>query len=166
MPCLLALLGLSLTACGGGEDEVVGIHLTGIDGGFDDGVASGPGDTGADGETGDAGGEGGVPGEDPLSKADPEFGLWCEPQPEMGHYSSCEFKSDCSALDTCFQWEGGSSLCSNHCYDDRDCPGIPGCGAAPSCVRNVCALQCDANGECPEPMTCGVLPALGVRLCM
>jgi hypothetical protein len=159
---LLIALVVQVSACGLGDDEVVGIQVS--DSGF---VEEGAGDTNADGE-GDSsrGSETGGQNEDPLNFADPTGALSCAPQPGQGMYSACEIKSDCDATDSCFFWGEGQTLCSRQCFADADCPSIPGCGAKPTCTRDVCTLECSDEEHCPNGMTCTPFPAIGVRICM
>ena len=145
---------------------MVGVQLTGVDGELDDGLATGADEAADDGETGLGEGETGQPHQDPFPAADPGSLGVCAPQPDEGLFAPCAQRSDCGASDICFMWTDESTLCSNHCNVDADCPALPGCGAAASCVRDVCALECDEDGQCPEPMSCGYLPALGVRICL
>ena len=163
----LIVLAIALQgfACGEGADELVGIHVS------DPSMGSGEwgGDEGAESDSGRAteSGTDGVDSDpDPLEFLDPTGVSFCGPQPGEGMYSTCEVKSDCDPTDSCFTWGEEQTLCSRLCDTDVDCPGIPGCGAKPTCTRDVCTLDCAADRECPDGMSCTLFAALGVNICI
>lgn len=169
---LIFALALQALACGAGHDEVVGIQVTDPSlgdsdadwGSSDEGVKA---ETGAsDAATSEATGEdGGEDSDAPWGSFDPTGVTSCAPPPE-GMYSACEAPTDCDPSDSCFFWGRGQTLCSRSCADDGDCPGIKGCGAKPTCSREVCTLECSEDEQCPAGMACHAFPVIGANICM